>query len=633
MKLHELHINNFKFFPEVDPNSPLLKINGNHVLIYGENGSGKSTIYWALYTLLEASMKDDDEEIKKYFKKTGKHSLVNIHNSSGSDSFIKAVLKNSSGNTKIFKVSKSAGGLRIRNNSAVQESNMASDFINYRVLFQLHNLKHSKDNDLFQWFKDEVLPYVKRGNDPCLKEYKLLETGPETYKNIQGEDVFPVSNLRNHADPGEKSHFKDYSDFKRKVKSWSDWLKGFLENIMTVANATIKEDFGFNLKLKFDFKAVSFYITEEEFTLLAPEIRIKILEYEGITNPKIEKPHTFLNEAKWSAIGLSLRLAILDTKLFNADLKCLVIDDMLLSLDMGNRDVVLDILLNKYAADYQLIMMTHDRSFYEIIKRRIDLRKLSNNWLISEMFSDELSSNPKPFFKPLKPSLHIASDYFKQHDYPACGIYLRKETEKILSEILPSKLKMMPDRDDPNKHVNVGLNDMIQNFRIFCETEGLDYFKYEKIKIYKDAILNPLAHNDVDVPFFRKELKELMNVLDLLGDLKRSLIFHKAGKNTNFIISLKHGNYFSIRMKTKEPIKLIQERGNPPRISIFSKCTVSSTDFNGIKLEEEENFDNLKDVYEEMCRRVDLEPIPGDLSNVFVYEGQDFTTKLNQMNV
>jgi hypothetical protein len=40
MRLHELHINNFKFFPKQDPNSPLLKIDGKNLLVYGENGSG-----------------------------------------------------------------------------------------------------------------------------------------------------------------------------------------------------------------------------------------------------------------------------------------------------------------------------------------------------------------------------------------------------------------------------------------------------------------------------------------------------------------------------------------------------------------------------------------------------------------
>ena len=46
-----------------------------------------------------------------------------------------------------------------------------------------------------------------------------------------------------------------------------------------------------------------------------------------------------------------------------------------------------------------------------------------------------------------------------------------------------------------------------------------------------------------------------------------------------------------------------------------------------------EHFDDLKKVYEEMCNRFGVAPIQGDISNVFNYDGQDFATKLNQMNV
>ena len=82
MRLHELHIQNFKFFPKHDTKSPLLEINGKNLLIYGENGSGKSTIYWAIYTLLESAFKQGAEgkqKIKDYFTKGHKSGLVNIH--------------------------------------------------------------------------------------------------------------------------------------------------------------------------------------------------------------------------------------------------------------------------------------------------------------------------------------------------------------------------------------------------------------------------------------------------------------------------------------------------------------------------------------------------------------------------
>ena len=43
-KIDKLEIRNFKFFDEVEP----LDFEGKNVLLYGENGSGKSSIYWAI---------------------------------------------------------------------------------------------------------------------------------------------------------------------------------------------------------------------------------------------------------------------------------------------------------------------------------------------------------------------------------------------------------------------------------------------------------------------------------------------------------------------------------------------------------------------------------------------------------
>ena len=44
-----------------------IELDGKNLLMYGENGSGKSSVYWALYTLLQSSNKSE-EEIKKYFE-------------------------------------------------------------------------------------------------------------------------------------------------------------------------------------------------------------------------------------------------------------------------------------------------------------------------------------------------------------------------------------------------------------------------------------------------------------------------------------------------------------------------------------------------------------------------------------
>ena len=71
-KIKSLQLNNFKFFRQSDP----IILNGKHLLLYGENGSGKSSIFWGLYTLLEAAYKQPNE-VKSYFNSSDT-SLVNI---------------------------------------------------------------------------------------------------------------------------------------------------------------------------------------------------------------------------------------------------------------------------------------------------------------------------------------------------------------------------------------------------------------------------------------------------------------------------------------------------------------------------------------------------------------------------
>ena len=62
-KISQITLSNFKFFNKEE----VIDINNNHLLLYGENGSGKSSLFWGIYTLLEASFKQPIET-DKYFQ-------------------------------------------------------------------------------------------------------------------------------------------------------------------------------------------------------------------------------------------------------------------------------------------------------------------------------------------------------------------------------------------------------------------------------------------------------------------------------------------------------------------------------------------------------------------------------------
>ena len=59
----QIEIEGFKAFPK---NFKLDLGTGKNLLLYGENGSGKSSLYYALHALLQSVFKDDRGV--KYFK-------------------------------------------------------------------------------------------------------------------------------------------------------------------------------------------------------------------------------------------------------------------------------------------------------------------------------------------------------------------------------------------------------------------------------------------------------------------------------------------------------------------------------------------------------------------------------------
>ena len=54
-KINEIVINGFKAFPSLQT----IELEGKHLLMYGENGSGKSSVYYALHCIFNSYRKQD----------------------------------------------------------------------------------------------------------------------------------------------------------------------------------------------------------------------------------------------------------------------------------------------------------------------------------------------------------------------------------------------------------------------------------------------------------------------------------------------------------------------------------------------------------------------------------------------
>lgn len=115
------------------------------------------------------------------------------------------------------------------------------------------------------------------------------------------------------------------------------------------------------------------------------------IKYIGV---KIPSYHTFINEARLSALGICLYLAAIKTYPQNAsDLKILYLDDVFIGLDTSNRIPLLRIIKNEFIDhDFQIFISTYDRRWFETSRSWFEAEKC--NFKCLELFVNDDDGNP-----------------------------------------------------------------------------------------------------------------------------------------------------------------------------------------------------------------------------------------------
>jgi len=440
-KITAIKIENFKFFKE---ESIEIK-DGKNLLVYGENGSGKSSFYYAIKHFIYKNTKEDyavDE--RKY--------------------------KNLMMQEDYIDVSFTPSNLDFR----------YSFFINYQIL---QNIIESKD--LFQViYRDLDFEF-----QILFSEVFALMKSLEDNLKIETRDIKIVQNL------------------KRDI---NNALRTILDSLKSEANKSI-EAFGEKLQIDFDYEDLVLNVETKGVTSFEfPQIKIKLVEPIGV------EPNIYLNEARGKAISLSLYLAMIKLSLQNAsetDSKLLVLDDFLLSFDMGNRSFIMKYIFENFG-DFQMIILTHNLLFYELVKKLYISFGIQNKWLEMKLYPRENtdgSIEAKIYMQNLN-YLDKAKNELKNDnpDLDIAGNNTRKALERIVYEIaifleigsikLENMIKSIKQND--TYIVNgVTLNTASLN-KILCDSQ-----------FFKDIALNAMSHNNTN-DFYKSEIKAAIENVD-----------------------------------------------------------------------------------------------------------------------
>lgn len=225
-----------------------------------------------------------------------------------------------------------------------------------------------------------------------------------------------------------------YNTFHANTSTFSAILPGLVDGISAEAQKFYDRHFAagdpakITLKLGLTDPPNSSGTNQHSFTFNRPVIEFGI-QVDGRT---VTRPQAFLNEAKMTQLALSVRFAASIVNLHESDLKLLVLDDLLVSLDMSNRMQVVSILLSDPAlANYQKIILTHDLSLFQEFKRFIG--KGHHEWLFHKLIGN---AKEGPRAVEVKSPLELAQQFLANDQIAECGNQLRKCVEANLTTFL-----------------------------------------------------------------------------------------------------------------------------------------------------------------------------------------------------
>ena len=514
-KIKSLQLNNFKFFRQSDP----ILLDGKHLLLYGENGSGKSSVFWGLYTLLEAAYKQPNE-VKSYFNSSDT-SLVNIFaikqtdpgtGIEHSDSYVTIETDNG----KTFKAS--LLDTTICGNNDAKESRKAMDFLNYQSLFAFQHFKNSENVDLSDVFDYYILPYVTFS--PIRVNGKDISNAGEMWKEYQNGPTKVGGNIKKN----NKNEFQSFeSHFKTEFQKLIDFINQNSYDII--------KELGYDINFTLSYTLPSSYIGYKIYDYQKYKIILTIDSYNGKSIP-INRPQTFLNEAKLTALALSIRLCVLmyRTNTLAADaLQVLVLDDIMISLDMSNREMLSELLLKNggYADKYQLLFFTHDRNLFQFIDKRIGQLNNKSNWKEIGIYIGKDSHGIEyPVIVDEEADSYSKAQKFKDaFDYETASIYIRKTLEQILKNLLPPEIL----KSDPDTFVS--LQSMWGKFKQIYNPIAPNIMSlFENSKL---LILNPAAHL-LSKPIYKRELDRAFKLVEELKKIpskyKEIILIEKGAK-------------------------------------------------------------------------------------------------------
>ncbi|CAN1576456.1 RecF/RecN/SMC, N-terminal [Paracoccaceae bacterium] len=216
---------------------------------------------------------------------------------------------------------------------------------------------------------------------------------------------------------------------------------------------------------------------------------------------KIDRPQSFLNEARLSALALAMYFAgrKVCAETLQADTpNLMVLDDVLIGLDQSNRLPVLDLLADDFR-DWQIVLLTHDRVWFEMARAYYRRHKADKFWCFAKVHSND-DPTRAPVVTAVDSSaateaLKDAKQFLQQGHVNAAGNYARIATELALREFCEIKKVKVPYNQLPDKTPASTLLAAAKSFS--AQNDQIYDTPLATIEMYSNILFNQLSHGGI----------------------------------------------------------------------------------------------------------------------------------------